>query len=433
MLQLAHEQLHALPYRKVPECWRRLYTDASLWKAARVPSGNDWIAQIVKLLDMAIIMTGAPRRREVIQTILRKLQDSLNPGQALREFIRLCTTESPDLLLSELSAKRRKMNHPSLPREFPRFTSQRVELLHPIPRTTGLSLIAFERRAEEDHHKNNNGGPLPFIITDSLIHWSAVGDPKRSWANPQHLLHRTLGGRRLVPVELGRSYTDHDWGQKITTFGDFLRDHMLQDPSRPEPDRATGYLAQHDLFAQIPELRADIAVPDYCYSRIPEPGKECLSSADVEFEDDADREVMLNAWFGPAHTISPLHTDPHHNILAQVVGCKYVRLYAPSQTVKLYPRVHEGEVDMSNTSQVDVDSAMRVLEERYIAPGSDVTATEDAVQELRQHFVDQFPNFEGLEYVEGYLGAGECLFIPRGWWHFIKSMEASCSVSFWWD
>ena len=35
--------------------------------------------------------------------------------------------------------------------------------------------------------------------------------------------------------------------------------------------------------------------------------------------------------------MTPPHTDPHHNLLAQVVGRKYVRLWAPAVAPGLYP------------------------------------------------------------------------------------------------
>ena len=74
-------------------------------------------------------------------------------------------------------------------------------------------------------------------------------------------------------------------------------------------------MAQHPLFQQIPELRDDISTPEYCYTGGVEP--------------------ELNAWFGPQGTVSPLHFDAPHNLLVQIVGEKYVRLYSPTETEKV--------------------------------------------------------------------------------------------------
>ena len=61
-------------------------------------------------------------------------------------------------------------------------------------------------------------------------------------------------------------------------------------------------------FYKIPHLKEDIIVPDYC----------CLTASG---SDDGDNpEVKINAWFGPAGTVSPLHYDPEHNLLSQVCG-----------------------------------------------------------------------------------------------------------------
>ncbi len=93
------------------------------------------------------------------------------------------------------------------------------------------------------------------------------------------------------------------------------------------------------LICQIPELKDDISIPDYCCLRCsdsvtsnaatasnstPYDGTATCSSqstASVAAHNslaDEEVDIKVNAWFGPRGTISPLHFDPEHNLLSQV-------------------------------------------------------------------------------------------------------------------
>ena len=343
------------------------------------PEG-DWIQHAVSLLDMAVIITGAPRREEMIEELL----------SALQEYVEEQEDNGPP------KKKRRKGNI-----EGGIFSTAMIncpEIRHPIPTVSNISLHEFET-----HLKT---AAQPLIIRGALEHWPALQE--RSWKDPGYIIKKTFGGRRLVPVEIGRSYTDEGWGQKIISVKEFMDRYMFRSrfssDEKEDEDEGIAYLAQHDLLAQISSLRNDISVPDFCYTCPPPPAPGTpLASKPPQPRLD---EPILNTWFGPAGTVSPLHTDPYHNILCQVVGKKYVRLYAPEESGRVYPRGREaGGVDMSNTSEVDVEGWD---EERW-------------------------PLFGGARFVEGVVGEGECLYVPVGWWHYVRALTASWSVSFWWN
>lgn len=230
---------------------------------------------------------------------------------------------------------------------------------------------------------------LPVIITGAINHWPAMGSPpERAWDDGSGCFDavRRAAGHRTVPVEIGDKYTDDEWSQELMPLSTFLDSFITRDSSNDRPKM--GYLAQHELFRQCPELRRDVSLPDYCALLLPEEAAEATESP------------VLNAWLGPEGTVSPAHYDPKHNLLAQVVGSKRVLLFSPGDSQCLYPNPGM----LNNTSSVDCDEP-------------DLKA---------------FPRFaEGVGF-EGVLNPGELLYIPPLWWHHIRSLKPSFSVSFWW-
>jgi len=400
VLNLAYDKLNAWPFQQVDTCWRRLYEEASLCKAidllrAQADSAkpgcngsrrrkklgdvivdSDWITGLVMILDKGLTLSGAPGRRAIFEATLQELEDFCD--------------DSTDAGLPEC------------------FDMRRLDPLrseHAIPRAREvLDFAAFQNHLDE--------ASTPLMIPDMLCEWPA----SQRWHFPAYLMRLTLGGRRIVPVEIGKSYIEAGWTQRVMTFGQFLKSYLL-----PQEPKGIGYLAQHDLFAQIPALRNDVMIPDYCYTSPPEPDAAVSNTMGLVGVKQLEAP-LLNAWFGPKGTKTPLHTDPYHNILCQVVGSKYIRLYPPTETPKLYPLGQDDKgIDLSNTSQVDVS--------RTRFGYSNGSTDSDAVRDMER----EFPLFAEARYQEAILGPGECLYVPLGWWHYVEGLSTSFSVSFWWN
>ncbi|KND87837.1 Mitochondrial division protein 1 [Tolypocladium ophioglossoides CBS 100239] len=410
---IAMGKFYSYRYDRVPAHWRCLYTDALVLTAhydtvaalaAHGRLADAALDRIVGSLDRALITTGGAGRLGAawIEATLRALEA-------------LCAAQE-DAPARPLK-RRRRGPAAAFPAHEPGGRPP-VAPDRECPRYERWTLGRFE-----DYMNGGAGGPRPAVFTDLLAGWPALTD--RPWSRPDYLLSRTFGGRRLVPVEVGRSYVDEGWGQELIPFKAFLAryvapgldDSANDDTTAGDDDtagaRQVGYLAQHDLFRQVPALRNDLTIPDFCWASVPR--HPCDASQDQPPVD----APQLNAWFGPARTITPLHTDGYHNLLCQVVGTKYVRLYPPRATPRMRARAPEHGVDMSNTSGLDVG----VLEGWDAPPpGVDAGVLEDMRAAL-----------EGVKYWECVLRPGDALVIPIGWWHYVRSLSVSFSVSFWWN
>ncbi|XP_043268478.1 bifunctional peptidase and arginyl-hydroxylase JMJD5 isoform X2 [Venturia canescens] len=232
----------------------------------------------------------------------------------------------------------------------------------------------FEKPSMETFYRDIFKPKSPALLENCLGHWKAL----KSWKNLDYLIK--IAGNRTVPIEIGSRYTEEDWSQSLVSFAEFLQTHVSKKNDK------IGYLAQHQLFEQIPEMKEDFSIPDYC------------NFSDTDEDPDPPD---INAWFGPRGTVSPLHFDPKNNLLCQVIGYKRLIVYHPEESTNLYS--YESRL-LSNTAQVDP---------------------------LNPDF-DRWPKFKEAKGFMSYLKPGDMAFIPPGWWHHVESLTPSFSISFWW-
>lgn len=113
-----------------------------------------------------------------------------------------------------------------------------------------------------------------------------------------------------------------------------------------------------------------------------------------EFDSDPD----TRAWLGSAGTRSMLHSDLKDNIFCQISGAKHVVLVPWVDSPAVYPFP-----DNVVNSRLDL-------------------AEPDLVR---------YPRLRGATVYAGMLTPGDVLYIPRGWWHDIRSCTPSVSLNHW--
>jgi len=235
-----------------------------------------------------------------------------------------------------------------------------------IERRSGLTADAFLDEYYAAH--------LPVILTGEMETWPAL----RLWT-PDYLKDRV--GRAVIEFQGGRSAdpqfeVNKDPHRQTAAFDRFI-DEILK-PGAGNDAYLTAYNSATNAGALAP-LASDT-------------GRLEL------FLDPAAPQAQGMMWIGPAGTVTPLHHDLTNNFIAQVVGRKRIQLVPAAETAKLYNHRHVFS-EIADIEAPTVDS------ERF-----------PLIAEVRAH--------------EILLQPGEILFVPVGWWHQVKALDFSVTLTF---
>jgi Cupin-like domain/SET domain len=241
----------------------------------------------------------------------------------------------------------------------------------------------------------------PVLFREYASSWKALDSVR----NLRQLVHRH--GHRLLPIEIGSMLPGPTESgptymkEELMTLRAFVETFLVASTNHGVwsladatdcPTKRVAYMAQHALFSQIPDLSRDVVLrPDLCGPLGPD---------------------RVNAWVGTGGTRTPLHFDNYDNLLVQLVGVKYVRLYAVDATDEL-PRLSGSGECSSLGLQGNMSSLNCEIEE-----------TDEAQSAVKEAHVP---------YTEALLFPGDCLFIPSRVWHYVRSLSTSVSVNYWFD
>lgn len=256
---------------------------------------------------------------------------------------------------------------------------KREWLLETLERQRALSAqgATIERRAglsSDEFLDRYYAANRPVILTGEMSGWPALA----KWT-PDYLKHAV--GSKTIEFQGDRSKSDRfeihkDAHRRQMPFDQFI--DLVSRPGAGNDAYLTAYNSARNTEA-ISMLHPDLGFPEKFLAR------------DVE-----QPNGMM--WIGPAGTLTSLHHDLTNNLIAQVVGRKRLLVLPASEVGKLYNHLHVF---------------------------SEISDLEDPALTLAR-----FPRLEHARFTEVTLMPGEMIFMPLAWWHQVRSIDFSVTITY---
>lgn len=221
-----------------------------------------------------------------------------------------------------------------------------------------------------DHYFYEN---RPVLVKKWADHWPAI----KKW---DFNFFKKFYGNEIVEITSGRDSDElyeiklEGFKRKIT-----LREYLEIIESNPESNDV--YLVARNFLLANPAFAGLF---------------EDFSPINQVIDHNAHNDKgYVKMWIGPKGTITPLHHDRVNVLLVQVMGRKLIRFIPPNQNEKVY---NERDV----FSELDLN---------------------------REIDLDKFPLAKNLKIIDVVVNPGEALLIPVGWWHWVKSLDVSITLT----
>ena len=213
----------------------------------------------------------------------------------------------------------------------------------------------------------------PVVLTDVVPRWRAA----TRWS-PDDFRER-FGDVEIAVTDGREADDDYD----INT-----PQHTRRVPMRDFVDRVRAIGESNDTYMVANNRNLDVTL------------RALLDDVDQgdaapDYLDRSKLDGCVCLWFGPSGTITPLHHDTTNILFCQVMGRKRVRLISPLEGALLGST--RGVYNLVDPERPDLG---------------------------------RFPWFSEVAQHEVTVAPGDALFIPVGWWHHVRSLAVSISLSF---
>ena len=261
----------------------------------------------------------------------------------------------------------------------------------------------------------------PVLIKGGVSHWPAL----TRWLDKEYL--RRIAGKATVPVEIGGQYLSSNM-QRADMPLELYLDYLEAADAMAEgdvPEEQMAYMAQASVPALLPDDDSSSSSSS-SNGNISSSSSSDRSTTTTTTTTSSNRSTTSSnsngdvatpaicaalgrgdqysrmVWMGPKGTVTPLHRDPYHNCLCQVEGAKRVLLFDARDEERMYP-IGDDPLQ-ANSSRVDAE----------------------------RPDLARFPKFADAHARMVEVHPGDLLYIPRRWWHHVRALSRSASVSFWW-